>query len=128
VDAHIVGERRTSSVFVWSSARIGELKRRTCSQSGGIGFQEFSPAVEYEVRYANLSFIEGIGASRYGVGMVAGRVARVVLRDERAVLPVGPGIPALRRDVPPSGLPRPVLCCSATQTCASTPSPISRST
>jgi L-lactate dehydrogenase len=41
------------------------------------------------VRYANITIIEGIGASQYGVGMVAARVAEVVLRNERGVFPVG---------------------------------------
>ena len=36
-----------------------------------------------------ITIIEGIGASQYGIGMVAGRVAEVVLRDERAAIPVG---------------------------------------
>ena len=41
------------------------------------------------MRFANITIIEGLGASQYGVGMVAARVAEVVLRDERAVFPVG---------------------------------------
>ena len=41
------------------------------------------------MRYANITIIEGLGASQYGVGMVAARVAEVVLRDERAVIPLG---------------------------------------
>ena len=41
------------------------------------------------MRYANITIIGGIGASQYGVGMVAARVAEVVLRGERAVFPVG---------------------------------------
>jgi len=41
------------------------------------------------VRFANISIIEGTGASQYGIGMVAARLAEIVLRDERAVVPVG---------------------------------------
>ncbi len=54
-----------------------------------IAIEEFRRAVEEDVRFANITIIEGIGASQYGIGMVAGRVAEVVLRDERAVFPVG---------------------------------------
>ena len=50
---------------------------------------EFRTSVEHDVRYANIAIIEGIGASQYGIGMVAARVAECILRDERAVLPVG---------------------------------------
>jgi L-lactate dehydrogenase len=41
------------------------------------------------VRYANITIIEGIGASQYGIGMVCARIAEIVLRDERAVVPIG---------------------------------------
>ena len=41
----------------------------------GIAFDSFRQEVEQEVRYANITIIEGIGASQYGVGMVAARVA-----------------------------------------------------
>jgi L-lactate dehydrogenase len=49
----------------------------------------FRKSVEDDVRFANITIIEGIGASQYGIGMVAGRIAEVILRDERAVIPVG---------------------------------------
>jgi L-lactate dehydrogenase len=41
------------------------------------------------VRYANITVIEGIGASQYGIGMVSARLTEMVLRDERAVIPIG---------------------------------------
>jgi L-lactate dehydrogenase len=93
VDAYVVGEHGTSSVFLWSSARIGGMKVHDILAGRGIGAQEFRQAVEQDVRYANISIIEGIGASQYGIGMVAGRVAEVILRDEQAVFPVGSHIP-----------------------------------
>jgi L-lactate dehydrogenase len=46
------------------------------------------------VRFANIAIIEGTGASQYGIGMVCARVAEIVLRDERAVIPVGSFNPA----------------------------------
>jgi L-lactate dehydrogenase len=57
--------------------------------SRGIALGEFRQAIEHDVRFANISIIEGIGASQYGIGMVAARLAEIVLRDERAVVPVG---------------------------------------
>jgi L-lactate dehydrogenase len=76
-------------VFVWSSARIGgvpvfELLERTAAQNRG----EFRRDVERQVRYANIRIIEGIGASQHGIGMVSARIAEIVLRDERAVIPI----------------------------------------
>ena len=46
-------------------------------------------AVEQDVRYSNITIIEGIGASQLGIGMVSARIAEIVLRDERAVVPIG---------------------------------------
>ena len=89
VDAYVVGEHGTSSVFLWSAARIGGMKVRDMLAARRIAYDEFRKAIEHDVRYANITIIEGIGASQYGIGMVAGRVAEVVLRDERAVFPVG---------------------------------------
>jgi L-lactate dehydrogenase len=89
VEADVVGEHGTSSVFLWSSARIGGASVKEMLATRGIGFDSFRQEVEKEVRYANITIIEGIGASQYGVGMVAARVAEVVLRGERAVFPVG---------------------------------------
>jgi L-lactate dehydrogenase len=54
-----------------------------------IEFDAFRKAVERDVRFANISIIEGIGASQYGIGMLSARIAEVILRDERAVFPAG---------------------------------------
>ena len=45
--------------------------------------------VETSVRYANIAVIEGNDASQFGIGIVAARIAEMVLRDERAVIPIG---------------------------------------
>ena len=89
VEAYVVGEHGTSSVFLWSSARIGGMDVAAALAQRGSDFDAFRRDVEQDVRYANITIIEGIGASQYGVGMVAARVAEAVLRDERAVFPVG---------------------------------------
>ncbi len=89
VEAYVVGEHGTSSVFLWSSARIGGMRVADALATRGSGIDAFRREVEQDVRYANITIIEGIGASQFGVGMVAARVAEVVLRDERAVFPVG---------------------------------------
>jgi L-lactate dehydrogenase len=89
VDAYVIGEHGTSSVFLWSSARIGGMSVEHMLAQRRMALDEFRRAVEHDVRYANISIIEGIGASQYGVGMVAGRIAEAVLRDEQAVFSVG---------------------------------------
>ena len=89
VDAYVVGEHGTSSVFLWSSARVGGMPIGEVLARRGIDAATFRQEIEREVRYANITIIEGLGASQYGIGMVAGRVAEVVLRDERAAIVVG---------------------------------------
>ncbi len=89
VEAYVVGEHGASSVFIWSSARIGGMRVAEALAKREGGFDAFRRDVERDARCANITIIEGIGASKYGVGMVAARVAEAVPRDERAVFPVG---------------------------------------
>jgi len=53
------------------------------------GRAELRRTIEQEVRYANITIIEGNQASQFGIGMVSARIAEIVLRDERAVIPIG---------------------------------------
>jgi L-lactate dehydrogenase len=50
---------------------------------------ELREKLEKEVRYANISIIEGHEASQYGIGIVSARIAEMVLNDERAAVPIG---------------------------------------
>ena len=45
--------------------------------------------VENDVRYANITIIEGHDASQYGIGILSARIAEMVLRDERSAIPIG---------------------------------------
>ena len=88
VEALVLGEHGVSSVFLWSSARVGG--RNVLDLFGeSPSPQTVREELEREVRYANITIIEGIGASQYGIGMVCARLTEMVLRDERAVIPVG---------------------------------------
>jgi L-lactate dehydrogenase len=84
VEAQVVGEHGTTQVFLWSSARVAGMPVAEVPRQN----------IEQDVRYANIAIIEGIGASQYGIGMVCARIAEMVLRDERAVIPVGSFNPA----------------------------------
>ena len=88
VEALVLGEHGVSSVFLWSSARVGG--RKVLDLFGeSPSPQTVREELEREVRYANITVIEGIGASQYGIGMVCARLTEMVLRDERAVIPIG---------------------------------------
>jgi L-lactate dehydrogenase len=90
IEAQVLGEHGTSQVFHWSGARIGGVPVSEALGQCGIPHDGgFRAGIENEVRYANITIIEGIGASQYGIGMVCARIAEIVLRDERAVVPIG---------------------------------------
>jgi L-lactate dehydrogenase len=89
VEAMVLGEHGTSEVFLWSSARIGGRPVLQLMVEVGQDPEVLQREIENEVRYANITIIEGIGASQYGIGMVSARIAEMVLHDERAVVPIG---------------------------------------
>ena len=90
IEAQVLGEHGTSQIFHWSGARVGGVPiTEALGQCGLQHDDDFRATIENEVRYANITIIEGIGASQYGIGMVCARIAEIVLRDERAVVPIG---------------------------------------
>jgi L-lactate dehydrogenase len=90
IEAQVLGEHGTSQIFHWSGARVGGVPITDALAQGGLQRDDdFHQTIENEVRYANITIIEGIGASQYGIGMVCARIAEIVLRDERAVVPIG---------------------------------------
>jgi L-lactate dehydrogenase len=89
VEANVVGEHGTSEVFLWSTARVGGTSVLDVLKANGQSPENLRADVEREVRFANITIIEGIGASQYGIGMASGRIAEIILRDERAVIPIG---------------------------------------
>jgi len=90
VEAQVLGEHGTSQIFHWSGARAGGVPiSDALEQFGLLQDNDIRATIEHEVRYANITIIEGIGASQYGIGMVCARIAEIVLRDERAVVPIG---------------------------------------
>jgi L-lactate dehydrogenase len=74
---------------LWSSARLAGVPVLEAIHSTGSDTTKLQQTIEHEVRYANIAIIEGIQASQYGIGMVSARIAEIVLRDERAVIPIG---------------------------------------
>jgi malate/lactate dehydrogenase-like protein len=85
----VIGDHGTQQVFVWSSARIGGMPIAALMKKRGETLKELRQKLENEVRYANITIIEGHEASQYGIGVVSARIAEKVLRDERAVIPIG---------------------------------------
>jgi L-lactate dehydrogenase len=89
VEAQVVGEHGVSQVFLWSSARIAGVPIGNLIRERGETLEGVREQIEKSVRYANITIIEGNDASQFGIGIVSARIAEIVLRDERAVLPIG---------------------------------------
>jgi len=90
VDAQVLGEHGTSQVFLWSSARVAGMPIQ-CAFDPSCGTDdELRRDVENEVRYANITIIEGIGASQLGIGVAAARIA------ERSCATSRPSSPSAR--------------------------------
>jgi L-lactate dehydrogenase len=89
VEAQVVGEHGTSQVFLWSSSRVGGKSIGDLLAQSGQFLDAFRQSVEQDVRFANITIIEGTGASQLGIGMVTARIAEAILRDEHAVIPIG---------------------------------------
>jgi L-lactate dehydrogenase len=81
-------------VFLWSSACVGGVPVAVLLKQRGERLAEFREQLEREVRYANITIIEGHNASQYGIGLVSARIAEMIVGDERAVIPIG----SLQRD------------------------------
>jgi L-lactate dehydrogenase len=90
VDGLVVGEHGTSEVMLWSSVRVAgtPLADALGVREPPRSLDELREHVERDVRFANITIIEGNDASRFGIGVVCARIAEAVLRDERVVLPV----------------------------------------
>jgi len=89
VEAQVIGDHGTSQVFLWSSARVGGVPVAALLEERGEKLGDLRTKVEKDVRYANITIIEGHDASQYGIGIVSARIAEMVLSDERAVIPIG---------------------------------------
>ena len=79
VEGLVVGEHGTTEVMLWSSVRVA---------GAPLELDHLKQRLEREVRYANITIIEGNGASQFGIGMACARIAEAIVRDERVVMPV----------------------------------------
>ena len=85
-------------------ARIAGVPIGKLIEARGESLDGMRRKIENSVRYANITIIEGNDASQCGIGIVAARITEMVLRDERAVVPIGRAPPTrgIRRAGPQS--------------------------
>jgi L-lactate dehydrogenase len=89
VEAQVIGDHGTSQVFLWSSARIAGVPVASLLRQRDERLTDLRAKIENEVRYANITIIEGHNASQYGIGIVSARIAEMILRDEHHAVPIG---------------------------------------
>jgi L-lactate dehydrogenase len=89
VYAMVIGEHGTSEVFLWSSIRVGGLSFDEACREAGLTTDGVRKGIEDDVRFANITIIEGNNASQYGIGIVCSRLAEAVVRDEQMIYPIG---------------------------------------
>jgi len=89
VEAQVLGEHGTSQVFAWSTTRVGGVPVEALLKRRGEDVRRMHEKLEKDVRYANITIIEGNEASQFGIAIVSCRIAEMVLRDERAAIPIG---------------------------------------
>ena len=87
VEGLVVGEHGTTEVMLWSSVRVAGTPLRD-ALDGHDALEGLRERVEQQVRFANITIIEGNDASQFGIGAACARIAEAILRDERVVLPV----------------------------------------
>jgi L-lactate dehydrogenase len=89
VDALVLGDHGTSQVFAWSTARLGGVPVAKLLRDRDEKLDDVRTQLEKDVRYANITIIEGHDASQYGIGIASAHIAEIILRDERAAIPIG---------------------------------------
>jgi L-lactate dehydrogenase len=90
VEGLVVGEHGTTEVMLWSSVRVGgvPLADALSLSHPQRSVEDLREQVEREVRFANITIIEGNDASQFGIGAVCARITEAVLGDEHVVMPV----------------------------------------
>ncbi|MCU6748333.1 L-lactate dehydrogenase [Faecalicatena acetigenes] len=89
VHAFIIGEHGDSELPVWSCANIYGIGLGDFAKMKG--YKNFTSEMEeiyHAVRDSAYEIIERKGATYYGIGMAAARIAEAIVRDSHAVVPV----------------------------------------
>lgn len=89
VHAFIVGEHGDSELAVWSCANIYGIGLEDFSKMRGYSeFEKEKDEIYHAVRDSAYEIIERKGATYYGIGMAAARIAESIVRDSHTVAPV----------------------------------------
>ncbi|HJA06086.1 MAG TPA: L-lactate dehydrogenase [Candidatus Mediterraneibacter pullicola] len=89
VHAFIAGEHGDSELAVWSCANIyGIGLEEFAKMKGYSDFEEEKEKIYFAVRDSAYEIIDRKGATYYGIGMAAAKIAEAIVRDSHTVAPV----------------------------------------
>ncbi len=89
VHAFIVGEHGDSELAAWSCANIYGIRLEEFAKLRGFRtFDSEMDEIYHAVRDSAYEIIERKGATYYGIGMAAARIAEAIVRDSHTVMPV----------------------------------------
>ena len=89
VHAFIAGEHGDSELAVWSCANIyGISLDEFAKMKGFTDFKKEKDQIYHAVRDSTYEIIERKGATYYGIGMAAAKIAEAIVRDSHTVAPV----------------------------------------
>ena len=89
IHAFIIGEHGDSELAVWSCANIYGIDVQQFGKLRGCeNFQNEMDEIYHAVRDSAYEIIERKGATYYGIGMAAARIAEAIVRDSHTVAPV----------------------------------------
>ena len=89
VHAFIAGEHGDSELAVWSCANVYGIDIRDFARMRGFGdFTAEMDDIYHAVRDSAYEIIERKGATYYGIGMAAAKIAESIVRDSHTVAPI----------------------------------------
>lgn len=89
IHAFIIGEHGDSEIAAWSSANVSGIPLSNfCEMRGHFSHRESEANIAEEVKNAAYEIISKKHATYYGVAMAVKRICEVIVRNEKAILPV----------------------------------------
>lgn len=89
VQAFIIGEHGDSEIAAWSSVNVSGIPVNDfCEMRGHYDHEDAMKAIANDVKESAYKIIEKKQATYYGIAMSVKRICEVILKDEKAILPV----------------------------------------
>jgi L-lactate dehydrogenase len=89
IHAFIIGEHGDSEIVAWSSANVsGVPLSNFCEMRGHFEHREAENEIAEKVKNSAYEIIERKRATYFGVAMAVRRICEVIMRNEKAILPV----------------------------------------